>query len=157
MSDTQVLFDPPTALLKAVHDRMKELFDRYAALGPGSSWSKKGLFHVIRDILLAHMEIEEALFYPAIQAMSSDLAINSVMRALRDHEHLKALLEELAVLGAEEESLDAKVGDLERILFSHLQLEESEIFPHARMMPPELLRKLSIEMEKLREGLRKSR
>src|SRR6185436_4784018 len=92
VSDTRVLFDPPTALLKAVHDRMKELFTRYDALGPGDGWSKKGLFQVIRDILLTHMEIEETLFYPAVQGLMTDLAIDVVLRALRDHEHLKSLL-----------------------------------------------------------------
>ena len=154
MSDTRVLFDPPTALLKAVHDRMKELFTRYDALGPGDGWSKKGLFQVIRDILLTHMEIEETLFYPAVQGLMTDLAIDVVLRALRDHEHLKSLLEDLRVLSVEEKPLDSKIGDLEQILYSHLRLEEAEIFPHARIMPTKLLRKLSIEMEKLRERLR---
>lgn len=156
MSTTEILPIPPTAMLKAVHDKMKEMFVRYNSLGPEAGWAKQALFHVIQDVLRNHMEIEEALFYPAVQGMKSDLAISVALKALKDHQQVRTLLEELKALSVENKPLDPKMGELQQCVFTHLQLEEGEIFPHARSMPPEALWKLSAEMEKLRDRLRGS-
>jgi hypothetical protein len=157
MSDTQILPNPPTAMLKAVHERMKELFARYDTLGPEAGWAKKGLYHVLEELLHIHMEIEEVLFYPAVESMKSELAISVVLRALKVHRQLKALLEELKALSLESKSLDSKMAELQACVLPHLLMEEREIFPHARAMPLETLHELSGEMEKLRVRLRESR
>jgi iron-sulfur cluster repair protein YtfE (RIC family) len=154
MTTTEILPIPPTATLKAVHDRMKELFARYNTLGPEAGWAKTGLYQVIQEVLHRHMEIEETLFYPTVQGIASGPAIAVVLKALKDHQQAKALLEELKVLSSENKPLDSKMSELQECVVTHLQLEEGEIFPHARSMPPEALSKLSAEMEKLRERLR---
>ena len=111
---------------------------------------------MIQDVLHIHMEIEDTVFYPAVQSTKSDLAISVVSKAFKEHQQMKALLDELNALSAENKSLDAKMADLQQCVFSHFQLEEGEIFPSARSMPPEALRNLSAEMEKLRDRLRGS-
>ena len=154
MSDTQILPHPPTAMLKAVHNRMRELFAQYDTLGPEAWQAKKGIFHEIQDGLRIHLEIEEVLFYPAVQAMGAALAVSVVMRALQTHRQVKAILAELRVLNSDNQSLDARMEGLEECVLPHLLVEEKEIFPHARLLPEETLRELSIEMERLRDRLR---
>jgi hemerythrin superfamily protein len=157
MNTTHILPIPPTAMLREVHDRIRELFTKYTVLGPDASWAKNGLFQVIQEVLLAHMEIEESLFYPLVQGQKSDLSVSVAMRALKDHQQVKDLLEALRRLSTENKALDPKMGELQECVFSHLTLEEGDVFPHARAMSPEALGKLSGEMEKLRDRLRDTR
>jgi hemerythrin-like domain-containing protein len=153
MSTTQILPDPPTAMLKAVHGEIKELFAAYNSLRPEERTARKAVVQDLQELLRVHLQIEEALFYPAVQNMQSDLAIKVVMKALQDHRAIKGLLEELKALSLENQSLDLKMGELQECLFAHLQVEEAEIFLHARALPPETLGELGSEMEKLRDRL----
>lgn len=157
MTDTQILPNPPTAMLKVVHNQLKELFVRYHALGAEERSAKERLFQEIEELLGTHLEIEEILFYPAVQSMKMDLAINVVLRALQDHRKVKVLVEELRTLRAKHQSLDAKLAELQQCVLVHLEMEEGEIFPHARALPPEILQELSAEMEKLRDRLQEKR
>jgi hemerythrin superfamily protein len=157
MSTTQILPTPPTAMLKAVHEEVKQLFARYDALGLNESRAKKEISQKIQELLEIHLEIEEVLFYPAIESIKADLAISIVLKALQAHRQVRALLVELRTLSSGNESLDAKMEDLEHCVLSHLHAEETEIFPHARILPPETLQELGTEMEKLRDRLRMKR
>jgi hypothetical protein len=158
MSDTTDLLPiPPPAMLKAVHRQMKELFVRYDALGLHESQTKRALFREIEEGLGDQLQIEEVLFYPAVESMKSSLAIDVVLKALRAHRQVKALLVEMRVLIGENESLDGKMDELQLCVLAHLREEEMEIFPHARALPPEILLDLGIAMGKLRERLRDKR
>jgi hemerythrin superfamily protein len=157
MTSTQILPIPPTALLREVHDKIRGLFARYTTLAPDAGWAKNALFQVIQEVLLAHMEIEESLFYPLVQVMKSDLSSSVVMKALKDHQQVKDLLEDLRRLSTGNKALDPKMGELQECVFSHLSLEEGDVFPHVRAMSPEALGKLSVGMEKLRDRLRETR
>ena len=97
------------------------------------------------------------LFYPAVQSMKADLAIKVVLKALQEHQQVKILLKELGAPGLESKSLDVKMGELEKCVLGHLEAEEREIFPHARLLPSESLQELSAEMEMLRDRLLESR
>jgi hemerythrin superfamily protein len=112
---------------------------------------------VIQEVLLVHLEIEETLFYPAVQDMKKELAMRAVLKALKDHQQVRTLLEELKALSSENRSLDPKMGELQHCVLSHLELEEAEIFPHARSLPTEVLWRHSAAMEKLRDRLREIR
>ena len=157
MSDTQILPNPPTAILKAAHLQMKELFARYNALRAEDRRAKKLLFHEIQEGLQIHLEIEEVLFYPAVQSMKADLAIRVVLKALQDHHKVKAFLGELGALDSENKSLDAKMSELQHCVLAHLEMEERDIFPQARVLTPETLQELSAEMETLRDRLLEDR
>lgn len=150
MSDTQILPVPPTALLKAVHAQMRELFARYNALGPDESRARKAVFEEIQEGLVIHMEIEEILFYPAVQHMKQELAISVVLKALTSHAQVKELLAEIRVLITGGHSLHAKMGEFQACVLTHLQAEEAQIFPHARALPLDTQEQLSREMEQLR-------
>ena len=43
--------------------------------------------------------------------------------------------------------------ELQKCVFAHLQVEEVEIFPQARLLPPETLQELAAAMEKLLDRL----
>ena len=156
MNETQIFPLPPTAMLKAVHLQMKDLFAQYNGLGAEEGEAKRGVFHEIQEGLRIHLEIEEVLFYPAVQGMQADLAVSVVLKAVQAHRQVKALLEQLRALDSIDGSLDVTMADLQRCVLSHLEVEETEIFPHARALPVETQRELSLEMEKLQDRLRKN-
>ncbi len=137
MSDTQILAPPPTALLMAAHQRVRELLARYERLGPEQ---RPGAFREIRETLEIHLNVEEALFYPALLGWESESARRVVDKALEDHRRMKELLE----AGAE------AIDDLRRFVHEHFDLEEDRVFPRARLLPYENQWELSRDMERLR-------
>lgn len=156
MNETQIFPIPPTAMLKAVHIRMKELFAQYNGLGAEEWGAKRGVFHEIQEGLRIHLEIEEVLFYPAVQGMEADLAVSVVLKAIQAHRQVKTLLEELKALDSIDGSLDVTMADLQRCVLAHLEVEETDIFPHARALPVETQSELSHEMERHQDRLRKN-
>jgi hypothetical protein len=88
--------------------------------------------------------------------MEGEFARRSVARALQDHGEVKALLQRLTALSSQKRSLDLNVSALRRCVLSHFELEESQIFSYSEALPRKALHRLSVEMETLRERLRRN-
>ena len=71
MSDTQILAPPPTALLKQAHDHVRDLFARFEGLPDAE---RPEATRAIVEALQTHINIEEALFYPALLGWESESA-----------------------------------------------------------------------------------
>lgn len=153
MSDTQILPTPPTALLKAAHAQVRELFVRYAVLGAGEERAKRELFMEIQQALFLHLKVEEVLFYPAVRTLSDELAILVVLRTLQEHLKVKDLLDELLALSSEHGPLDLKMAVLRDGVLEHFRLEEEQVFPCAKNLSEQEQRALSRDMERLRVRL----
>jgi iron-sulfur cluster repair protein YtfE (RIC family) len=154
MGDTQILPTPPTAILKAAHEQMKELFARYESLSLGVSRAKQGIFHELQEVLRIHLEIEEILFYPAVEGTRSMLAIDVVLKALQAHRHIRELLAELRTQCSGNLSLDAKMDELRKSVLPHVREEEAIIFPYVRLLPREALLDLGGKMRGLQDRLK---
>ena len=154
MKTIPVLRRSPTAILRAAQSQVRELLVRYDRLGRKEGPKKDNLFHQVRQVLGNLMEVEEAVFYPAVQRIPLDFSGRIVIRSLRDHGEMKALLKELTELSLEHRLLDQKMMMLQQCVLSHFELEESQIFTLSRTLPRETLQQLSGKMEELQERLR---
>jgi iron-sulfur cluster repair protein YtfE (RIC family) len=141
-------------MFKAAHFQVRGLLARFDALGPEDGWTKNRLFTKIRQELDLQLKVEEVLSYPAVRKLDVESAQRVVRKALQDHDEIKSLLKELTELSAGNKSLDMKMNALRRCVLHHIELEESQVFPLLRTLPPETLQELSDEMEGLRDGLR---
>lgn len=141
MSDTQIQGPPPTVLLKAANQRLRELLERVEALGPEEVEHRRT---AILRALGIHIDLEEALLYPALLAWDCASARKVVDQALEGHRSLKEFLGE--------EGTD-ELTEIRRLVVEHLQLEEEQVFPHVRRLPFEDQWKLSRDLERLRAHL----
>ena len=115
-------------ILKADHDKVKDLFDSFKKTDSMSE--KKRLATEAITELRIHATIEEELFYPALrgkQEVDQDLLNES------DEEHhvAKLLIGELITMTTEDHFV-AKFTVLAENIEHHVKEEENDLFPQAR-------------------------
>lgn len=116
-------------LIRQDHQKVKRLFERLAESDSGSP-SQTRLFAELKHELELHTEIEEKHFYPALQR--HDEAKDLVEEALEEHGEAKEALEDLDRADKEDASWAEQLTELQEDVESHIEEEETEIFPVAQ-------------------------
>ncbi len=116
------------ALLKADHALMKQLFAEYQQTL--SVDNKQTLVAEICVALSVHTQIEEEIFYPAMQAALKDKRLMS--EACVELASVKGLIAELEEVEPDGEVYDALVGRLRVRVKNHVCVEHRQLFPKAR-------------------------
>ena len=117
-----------TALLKADHRRVSDLFDQYEKTR--STAKKKTLVDNICMELGIHAKAEEEIFYPAVKAALKDKEM--VPEATVEHATMKELMAQVEGKEPDGEMFDAKIKVLSEYVKHHVKEEETEMFPKAR-------------------------
>jgi hemerythrin-like domain-containing protein len=144
------------ALLTADHQKVKELFARYAAAGEQTA--KKKLAEQVFVELDTHAQLEETVFYPAFEQLADAEGKQLVAESLREHQAVKDLITALRALDDEEdEAFAAKFQELMDSVDDHVEEEETELFPQAEEVLEEQLEDLRDEMQELKQQLTTSK
>ena len=131
-----------TALLEKQHRKV----ENYFAAIESAKGSPKALVHELATDLLAHMVIEEKLFYPATLAVKEDL----VLEGYEEHVVARFALERLLAASPKERSYKAKWKTLKDIIVDHQKEEEDDLFPKVeKAMSGDALRELGAKMKRL--------
>lgn len=117
-----------TVLLRADHKLVDTLFTEYAA--SKSNAKKKGIVQQICSELSVHAQVEEEIFYPAVQKAMHDHEL--VPEATVEHATLKSLISEVEGVEPDGEMFDAKIKVLSEYVKHHVKEEQNEIFPKAK-------------------------
>lgn len=117
-----------TALLRADHKLVSELFEQYEK--SRSPDKKKELVAQICKELTVHAQVEEEIFYPAVQAALDDHEL--IPEARVEHATLKDLIAQVEGLEPDGEMFDAKIKVMSEYVKHHVKEEQNEIFPKAR-------------------------
>jgi hemerythrin superfamily protein len=117
-----------TALLKADHLAVSQLFDEYER--SRSVTNKQALVAEICTALTVHAQIEEEIFYPAVKAALKDRLL--VPEATVEHAGMKDLIAQLEGVTPDGEGYDAKVKVLGEYVKHHVKEEQTEMFPKAK-------------------------
>jgi hemerythrin superfamily protein len=140
MAHTRIRAIAATAMLRDDHRKVKELFSQYESIAdrPATD-SKLELFLEMKKELTIHSEIEEEIFYPAIESLrgQDEQAGELIQDAREDHRTVKTLLEELTDLEPEDEEFDSKIGTLMEVVSQHADQEEEQMFPFFGDLPKE--------------------
>ena len=116
-----------TALLRADHKKVAELFAEYeAARSPAK---KKKLVAQICIELAVHAQVEEEIFYPAVKKALKDKEL--VPEATVEHATLKELIAQVEFIEPDGEMYDAKIKVLSEYVKHHVKEEQNEMFPKA--------------------------
>ena len=117
-----------TALLRADHKRVSDLFTEYEKTR--SSGRKMALVKKICTELSVHAQVEEEIFYPAVKAALKDKEL--VPEAIVEQATMKALIAQVEGVTPDGEMFDAKVRVLGEYVKHHVKEEHTEMFPKAR-------------------------
>ena len=114
-----------TRLLRADHKLVNELFEKFESTR--SAEKKQALALEICQELTIHAQIEEEIFYPAVEKVLKDKSL--VPEAKVEHETLKYLIAQIQSEEPGSELYDAKVKVLAEYVKHHVKEEQNEIFP----------------------------
>jgi hemerythrin-like domain-containing protein len=141
------------ALLKADHQRVKDLFTQYEATTDRTM--KRTLAEQVFVELETHAQLEENVFYPAVND-ETDKGPELVKESLSEHETVKTLIQALRSMAHDTDAFDAKFQELIQNVAHHVEEEESEMFPLAEQELAEDLEEMSEEMQELKADLQGS-
>jgi hemerythrin-like domain-containing protein len=142
------------AVLKKDHQEAESLFKGFERTPKKQKRSRKRIAKKIVEELSRHADLEEQIFYPAVQeATKKD---EQVFKALEEHELVKKLMEELEKMEPDQERFEAKVVVLIDQVRAHVKEEERVLFPMVRraLKPPQL-KDLGERLEEGKKALRK--
>ena len=140
------------SLLKADHQKVAELFEQLESAG---GQRKLRVFEQIKTELELHAEIEEKIFYPALEEPEETHELT--LEAYEEHAVVKKLLKELGRARTANEEWQAKAKVLQENVEHHVEEEENELFPKAEAaLGEEEIERLGkrLEMAKMRKQRR---
>lgn len=121
-------------LLDADHIAVKHLFVEYARLAHGPVAQGADRLPMARQIceeLSVHAQMEEELFYPALQqALPDDADLLDESRA--EHSKIKKLVARIEGMPSPDAQMDDAVAELASLVAHHVKEERDELFPKAR-------------------------
>jgi Hemerythrin HHE cation binding domain. len=146
-----------TTMIRMDHSHALALFHRYKADTPASR--KRAL---VRNACLAleiHAQLEEEIFYPALQTVTIGDAV--LEKSKPEHDEMRRLIGELRERSAGDIASDDGVAlddlflQLMRVVMHHVADEETQLLPTAERLLSEQLSTLGREMTRRRVELLK--
>jgi hemerythrin-like domain-containing protein len=120
------------ALLKADHDKVKQLLTDLETTTERGVKTRTELFATIKGELTVHEIIEEEIFYPELKAHPK--AKDIVLEAYEEHHVVDLLMGELESLPVDDASWGAKALVMKENIEHHIEEEEGEMFKTARQV-----------------------
>jgi hypothetical protein len=120
------------AMLKADHDKVKDLLKELEATTERGVKKRQDLFATIKGELTVHEIIEEEIFYPALK--NHPKAKDIVLEAYEEHHVVDLLMGELESLDVSDETWGAKALVMKENVEHHIDEEEGEMFKQARQV-----------------------
>jgi hemerythrin superfamily protein len=109
--------------LEKQHDLIEETF---ATALRSSGQERRAAFEKGADILLAHMTVEEEIFFPAVR---SDKTETKMLENLEEHLSLKRLVVDMLSLDPDDKVFEAKLRVVSEQSDHHHDEEEKDLFP----------------------------
>ena len=106
-------------LIKQDHQRIEELFRNF--FETESETSQEDIFQQIETGLTAHSEMEEQVFYPALEEFAPD----KVEEAVKEHAEVKEMLADLLDADLNEQTFESKFQKLMDDVRKHVKEEEA--------------------------------
>lgn len=138
-------------LLRDDHRRVKELFRQFDAADDAST--RKAIADEAIAELMVHAQIEEEVFYPAMQRAG---LIDQVAHAEEEHHAAETIMNEVADLDARDGTLPGRFSALVDAVREHIDEEESQLFPRAAELGMGRLERIGDELTALKERILKA-
>lgn len=115
-----------TRMLEADHREVEQLFDE---IEKAEGAERQPLVDKLAKALLAHMQLEEAVVYPAMKPVTGAEAFEE---ANTEHELGRSSLQQMLRLAPDEPGFGAALDATKAGISHHVEEEENEVFPKLR-------------------------
>lgn len=115
-------------LIKSDHKKVEGLFQKYQK-AKGQE-AKRKIADDAMEQLEIHAKLEEEIFYPAAKRELEDGDL--IEEAIKEHDEVKGLIEELRAMESEDEEFDEKFQELVENVQHHVKEEENEMLPQVQ-------------------------
>ena len=130
-------------LLKQDHAKVKKLFEEAES---ADEREQKAIFTQIKTELEIHAQIEENVFYPAMDRFNE--LKDMVRESLEEHSKMKTLLQEMATLSDSEDFQDKLEELIDNVEHHAEDEEEGKMFPKVReLVSANELQKLGAQLQ----------
>ena len=137
------------AMLKADHQKVRDLFQQYQAAR--DQHTKRHIAEQVCIELETHAQLEEMIFYPAVEEETDAEGHQLVEEARQEHQQVKGLIGELRKTNGGE--FDSRFHELMKNVEQHVQEEEREMFPLAEAELEEDMEDMAEEMQTVKHQL----
>jgi len=142
-------------LLKKDHEKVSGIFEKLDTTTERGVKTREELFTQLKNELDVHAQIEEQIFYPALE--EADETHEITLEAFEEHAIVKQLLAELGELSKDDETWGAKLTVLKENVEHHVEEEEGEMFTGARkVLSSEQIEALGARMEAAKKEQKKA-
>jgi hypothetical protein len=138
------------ALIKADHEKVKKLIDRFEKT-EDTIEKRKIVAEALQELKL-HATMEEDLFYPSVRHEIDDQE-GMMDEADEEHHVAKVLIAELEKMSGHEDHWEAKFTVLAENIRHHIKEEEGDMLPEARKTDIDM-KALGLQMKELKEKLK---
>jgi len=136
-------------MIKADHRKVEQLYQQFQQ-GQGSQ--KQHLAEQICQELTIHAQLEESIFYPAVQQKLGPQGSSLVQEALKEHDEMKQKIRQVQS-GGNGSNVDGMVSQLMSAVKHHVQEEESQMLPQAQQQLGIQLDQLGMQMQQQKQQL----
>lgn len=135
-----------TNMIRLDHTHVLASFHQYEIDTPPRT--KQALVQTICLALEIHAQLEEEIFYPAMQAVSTDNAV--LDKSVPEHDKLRQLIGQLRAMSPEDAAYDSTFMQLMREVMHHVADEETVLLPEAERVLADRVHELGAQMTKRR-------
>lgn len=135
---TAIAYEDAVDLLDSDHKLVQKLFIQYETFREFSAPAadRQMLAERIFAALTVHTQIEEEIFYPAVQKATGDDAL--LDHAKQEHKAAKDLIASIQGMDLAQENYDDSVEELAEAVMAHVMEERERVFLQARYSPLDL-------------------
>ena len=108
-------------LIKDDHREVERLFSEFLASEDSELEQREEIFQQIEKELLVHTDIEEKIFYPAVQGLAPD----KIEESEEEHAQVKQILADMLELELDDDAFEKKLTTLMESVQHHVQEEEA--------------------------------
>ncbi|OLL27570.1 cation-binding protein [Burkholderia sp. SRS-W-2-2016] len=135
-----------TAMIRLDHMHVLAASHRYHASTPW--WRKRAIVNGVCAALEIHAQLEEEIFYPALErALGHD---KTLAKSRPEHDEMRATIAKLRAMGPENAAYDGLFHQLIREVVHHVADEETILLPDAERLLKSELQALGTQMTRRR-------
>jgi hemerythrin superfamily protein len=120
------------SMLKNDHRKVEKLFREFKTAGDRAFRKREQIARKVCTELEIHSQLEEQLFYPAIQMTADAKGQDLVRAAIKEHHVVQTMIDELNVMSSEAENYGPTFKMLAEHVEHHIREEERAMLPSAR-------------------------
>jgi len=131
-----------TKMIRMDHSHVMVVFHKYEV--DASPSKKQAIVNTVTLALEIHAQLEEEIFYPALQAVAADN--EALKKAKPEHNEMKRLIAKLRSMSPSDANYDATFMELMRDVVHHVADEETIMLPAAESLLKDRLGELGAKM-----------